>query len=218
MRAGPEIDYSKTTSSCFTSPPTPKALPLPPQICVSCVLKPYPSRCPVCLTSRLLWLRGRPSIRFIFSEHTSNPRCPFPSLYASYYICLHPGRTFPEPYPSHSTIRLASPAQQPDAQPTALPPAAPARHVFKPSCGHAAASVALRRPRDLLIRSRRTAKPAARQRRCPAASRQPYVPSHTPPDDGRAPLAVAVAPLSRPRPLTSRSQVLPHLRARRLAA
>lgn len=40
----------------FHHSPTPKALPLPPQICVSSVLKPYPSRCPVCLTSRLLAL------------------------------------------------------------------------------------------------------------------------------------------------------------------
>lgn len=94
LRAGPEIDYSKTTNSCFTSPPTPKALPLPPQICVSCVQKPYPSRCPVCLTSRLLWLRGRPSIRFIFSEQTSNHRSPVSFAVRFILHYSHPGRTF----------------------------------------------------------------------------------------------------------------------------
>jgi hypothetical protein len=157
LGAGPEIDYSKTTSSCFTSPPTPKALPLPPQNRVSCVLKPQLPHCPVCLTSRLLGSRGRPSIRFIFSEQTSNSRWPisFALRFILYYS--HRAGPFREPYSSHSICKTR----------------VAAHHVPQPSRCHATASVAVGRARDLLIRPGRSAKPAARQHRRAAASRQP---------------------------------------------
>jgi hypothetical protein len=87
LGAGPEIDDSKTTNSCFTSPPTPKALPLPPQnprfVCPKALTSTLPSLLDVATA-----LASEAGPHYVLSS-LNTPQTladPFRSLYASHYI------------------------------------------------------------------------------------------------------------------------------------
>jgi hypothetical protein len=161
LGAGPEIDDSKTTNSCFTSPPTPKALPLPPQnprfVCPKALTSTLPSLLDVATA-----LAPEAGPQYVLSS-LNTPQTladPFRSLYASHYII----RTWQDLWARLIRLVLSLTCCDSDSRYCKSPEIGrrvAAQHVLQSSRRYAATAVAFSRPRNLLIRPGRSAKPAA---------------------------------------------------------